>query len=74
MAVLVQLPGGTGRRSPATTTPSGIPALAGPAEVMADELRAYARAGIGEVQLVLDPITLESIEAFGPVLELLDAD
>jgi hypothetical protein len=55
-------------------TASRIPALAGPAEVMADALRAYARAGIGAVQLVLDPITRASIETFGAVLELLDAD
>ena len=48
--------------------------LSGPPEEMAEELRAYARAGIGAVQLVLDPITLDSIEAFGAVLELLDAD
>ena len=35
---------------------------------MAEELRAYARAGIGHVQLVIDPITRESIERFAPVL------
>jgi alkanesulfonate monooxygenase SsuD/methylene tetrahydromethanopterin reductase-like flavin-dependent oxidoreductase (luciferase family) len=73
VAVLVQMPGGTGRFA-GNYTASRIPALAGPPEVMADELRAYARAGIGAVQLVLDPITEASIEAFGPVLELLDAD
>jgi alkanesulfonate monooxygenase SsuD/methylene tetrahydromethanopterin reductase-like flavin-dependent oxidoreductase (luciferase family) len=73
VAVLVQLPGGSGRFA-GNDTADPIPALAGPPEVMADELRAYARAGIGAVQLVLDPITLESIEAVGPVLELLDRD
>jgi len=73
VAVLVQMPGGTGRFA-GNYTASGIPALAGSPEVMADELRAYARAGIGAVQLVLDPISEASIEAFGPVLELLDAD
>jgi hypothetical protein len=41
---------------------------------MAEELRAYAREGIGHVQLVLDPITRESIEGFAPVLALLDRD
>ena len=35
-------------------------------------LRAYAREGIGHVQLVIDPITRGSIEAFAPVLRLLD--
>jgi hypothetical protein len=39
---------------------------------MADELRAYAMAGIGHAQLVIDPITRESIERFAPVLQLLD--
>jgi alkanesulfonate monooxygenase SsuD/methylene tetrahydromethanopterin reductase-like flavin-dependent oxidoreductase (luciferase family) len=73
VAVLVQLPGGSGR-SIGDDTMSRIPALAGSAEAMAEELRAYARAGIGAVQLVLDPITLESIEAVGSVLELLDRD
>ena len=46
--------------------------LAGPPESLAEELRAYAREGIGHVQLVLDPITLASLEEFAPVLELLD--
>jgi hypothetical protein len=32
----------------------------------------YADAGIGHVQLVLDPITAEAIEEFAPVLEILD--
>jgi hypothetical protein len=39
---------------------------------MAEELRAYAREGIAEVQLVLDPISLASIEEFASVLERLD--
>jgi len=73
VAVLVRLPGGTGRLAGVDTGPE-VPALSGSAEAMADELRAYARAGIDAVQLVLDPITLGSIEAFGPVLELLDRD
>ena len=41
---------------------------------MADVLRAYAREGIAHVQLVLDPITRDSIEAFAPVLGSLDAE
>jgi hypothetical protein len=46
--------------------------LAGDAERLADELRAYAREGVAHVQLWLEPNTLESVEAFAPVLELLD--
>jgi hypothetical protein len=39
---------------------------------MADELRAYAAAGVDEVQAVLDPIDRPSIERFGAVLAHLD--
>jgi alkanesulfonate monooxygenase SsuD/methylene tetrahydromethanopterin reductase-like flavin-dependent oxidoreductase (luciferase family) len=46
--------------------------LTGPPERLAEELRAYAREGIGHVQLWLEPNSLESLEAFAPVLELLD--
>jgi probable F420-dependent oxidoreductase len=72
VAVLVRFPGGTGRiqGSYAEAPP---PPIEGSAEVLADALRGYADAGIGHVQLVLDPITRGSIEAFAPVLRLLDA-
>ncbi len=73
VAVLVRLPGGTGRLM-GDDAMSTIPALAGSPALIAEELRAYARAGIAAVQLVLDPITLGSIEAVGAVLELLDRD
>ena len=36
-------------------------------------LRAFATEGVGHVQLVLDPITVESIAALAPALALLDA-
>jgi hypothetical protein len=39
---------------------------------MAETLRGYVREGIGHVQLVIDPITRTSIEAFAPVLRQLD--
>jgi hypothetical protein len=42
-----------------------------PAEI-AERLRAYARAGIGHVVVWLDPDTVEGIEAFAPVLYLVD--
>jgi alkanesulfonate monooxygenase SsuD/methylene tetrahydromethanopterin reductase-like flavin-dependent oxidoreductase (luciferase family) len=73
VAVLVELPEGAGRFQGGYTT-TEIPALRGSAEEMAEELRAYARAGISAVQLVLDPITLASIEQVAAVLELLDQD
>jgi alkanesulfonate monooxygenase SsuD/methylene tetrahydromethanopterin reductase-like flavin-dependent oxidoreductase (luciferase family) len=71
VAVLVRLSGGRGRVQGEFRT-EVIPPLEGSAETMADELRAYAREGVGHVQLVLDPITLASLEEFAPVLELLD--
>jgi alkanesulfonate monooxygenase SsuD/methylene tetrahydromethanopterin reductase-like flavin-dependent oxidoreductase (luciferase family) len=71
MAVLVRLPGGLGRRMGDYTDVSSKP-LSGPPEEIARELGAYAAAGASHVQLVLDPITLDSIEAIGPALELLD--
>ena len=74
VAVLVRMPGGTGRASgdPSDNPDDDPVPLEGPPEVMAEALRAYAREGIRHVQLVLDPITTGSLEAFAPVLELLD--
>jgi alkanesulfonate monooxygenase SsuD/methylene tetrahydromethanopterin reductase-like flavin-dependent oxidoreductase (luciferase family) len=71
VAVFVQLPGGRGRRSLYSSS-MPPPPLAGTPSQIADGLRAYARIGVAEVQLVVDPITLESIEALAPVLEDLD--
>lgn len=70
MAVLVRMSGGLGRLQ-GDSRPPPAP-LAGPPEVLAAGLRAYAAAGIAEVQLVMDPITAAAIEEFVPVLELLD--
>ena len=71
VAVLVRFPGGTGRvqGSYAEAPP---PPLEGDAQLLAETLRGYANEGIGHVQLVIDPITRASIEAFAPVLRLLD--
>jgi alkanesulfonate monooxygenase SsuD/methylene tetrahydromethanopterin reductase-like flavin-dependent oxidoreductase (luciferase family) len=74
VAVHVRLPGGSGRTMGDESTADTAPALEGSDELMADELRAYAREGIGEVQLVLDPIDRPSIERFAGVLRLLDND
>ena len=71
VAVQVRLSGGRGRIQGDFARPSFEP-LSGTPEAMAAELRAYAREGIGEVQLVLDPISLASLEEFAPVLEILD--
>jgi alkanesulfonate monooxygenase SsuD/methylene tetrahydromethanopterin reductase-like flavin-dependent oxidoreductase (luciferase family) len=68
VAVLVQLTGGTGREMTRQAEP-----LRGTPEQLADELRAYAAEGIGHVQLVLDPITVDSIAEAARALSILDA-
>jgi len=73
VAVLVQLPGGTGRTQGDPSELTRLVPLAGSAEEIAAGLRGYGEAGIAEVQLVLDPVTADSIAALGPVLALLDA-
>jgi alkanesulfonate monooxygenase SsuD/methylene tetrahydromethanopterin reductase-like flavin-dependent oxidoreductase (luciferase family) len=72
VAVLVRFPGGTGRIQGDYAAAQPTP-LEGTPDEMADVLRAYANEGIGHVQLVMDPITRASIEAFAPVLDRLDA-
>ena len=41
-------------------------------DALAATLRAFADAGVGHIQLVLDPITVESIAALEPMLDALD--
>jgi len=71
VAVLVRLPGGTGRLQ-GDYRQDETPPLSGSTTEMADVLRAYAAEGIGHVQLVVDPITIDSIRTFAPVLAELD--
>lgn len=71
-AVLVQLPGGGGRQMGDYADTPIDPLRGSPAE-LADQLRAFATAGASHVQLVVDPITRDSIEWLGEVLVLLDA-
>jgi hypothetical protein len=49
-----------------------IPPVAGSPDEIAGVLRAFAAQGISHVQLVVDPITLASLDALAPVLEALD--
>lgn len=65
-AVMVDFDGAYGR--PGQTVPS----LTGSAEELAEEMRSYAREGISHVQIYPDPCTVAGIEAFAPVLEILD--
>ncbi len=71
VAVLVQLPQGTGRRhgdADAVTPISGTP------EQVAEKLSRFEAKGIDHIQLVLDPIDANAIEWCGKVLEALNSN
>lgn len=70
---LVRMSGGRGRISDYPGQSGDSPLDGADAKALATELRAYAQLGVGHVQLVLDPITADSIAELKPVLELLDA-
>jgi alkanesulfonate monooxygenase SsuD/methylene tetrahydromethanopterin reductase-like flavin-dependent oxidoreductase (luciferase family) len=71
VALLIALPGGTGRKSGKVREEDPDP-IEGPPHVVAEVLRSFAAEGVSQVQLVLDPITVESIEALAPVMAALD--
>jgi len=73
VAVLVQLPGGTGRTMGDTSDAQHVVPLTGAPEEIAAGLCAYADAGFTEVQVVLDPITADAIDSLRPALAALDA-
>jgi probable F420-dependent oxidoreductase len=70
VAVLVRLEDGDGARRGGPEEEA--PPVRGSAEDVAESLRAFAAEGISHVQLVVDPITVESITRLGSVLERLD--
>lgn len=70
--VYVQVPGGSGRAM-GDPTMANVEPLTGSPEQLADHLAAFAEVGAAHLQLVVDPITQESIEWLGQVLALLDA-
>lgn len=71
VAVMVRLRGGAGRVQGAYSQDEAPPIEGSPAEI-AESLRGFAAEGIGHIQLVLDPITIASIQAMAPVLAELD--
>jgi alkanesulfonate monooxygenase SsuD/methylene tetrahydromethanopterin reductase-like flavin-dependent oxidoreductase (luciferase family) len=71
VTVLVQLTGGTGRAAGGEIA-KPTPPLKGSADEIARAIASYADARVSHVQLVLDPITVGSIEECAPILELLD--
>jgi probable F420-dependent oxidoreductase len=70
VAVLVDFTGGRG--IPNSFNPSRLPPLSGTPELIAATLRELALAGVAEVQITTIPMTIASIDAFAPVLALLD--
>lgn len=71
-AVLVQLGGGQGRVMGNYSRGFDKP-ISGPPGEIAERLAAFAAVGADHLQLVVDPITLGSIEALGDALAVLDA-
>ena len=69
LALLVAFPGSVGRRSDVSDHP--FEPIGGEPATLVPTLRAFSDAGVGHVQLVLDPITVESIAALGPTLDAL---
>jgi alkanesulfonate monooxygenase SsuD/methylene tetrahydromethanopterin reductase-like flavin-dependent oxidoreductase (luciferase family) len=70
-AIMVQAPGGEGRIY-GDTEHAGSAPIAGSPEEIADALDGFAMPGLDHVQLVVDPITAESVEWLGRTLEELD--
>jgi alkanesulfonate monooxygenase SsuD/methylene tetrahydromethanopterin reductase-like flavin-dependent oxidoreductase (luciferase family) len=60
--VFVQMPGGI---------EDDGPPLSGTPEELAAAMRAFADQGVSNIQVLLDPNTVESVEAFAPVIERL---
>jgi alkanesulfonate monooxygenase SsuD/methylene tetrahydromethanopterin reductase-like flavin-dependent oxidoreductase (luciferase family) len=72
VAVLVQLTGARGRQAgDKSDRSSEVEPLRGSPEQLAEALLGFADVGISHIQLVLDPITRESIEEFAPTLQYL---
>ncbi|MGI8658929.1 MAG: LLM class flavin-dependent oxidoreductase [Candidatus Limnocylindria bacterium] len=65
LALLVGFPDATGR---GLATEEGFDQISGNPEELATTWQGFADAGIGHVQLVLDPITVDSIAALEPIV------
>lgn len=71
VAIMVAAPGGRGRIYGDSEHEGSVPISGSPAEI-ATALAAFTPKGIDHIQLVVDPITVESIEWLGQVLAILD--
>lgn len=72
MAVFVRTPGGESGIRQGSPNRKSSAAIEGDEETIAEHLAGLAGLGVDEVQLVVDPITSESIEWLGGVLAILD--
>ena len=71
VALFVEFPGARGR-SQGDLEGEDVEPLGGEPGVFAARLREFAEEGVAHVQLVLDPITADTIRALRPTLERLD--
>lgn len=71
VALFVAFPGAQGRQLGDLTKPD-VTAIPGAADTLAPVLRDFAAAGVDHVQLVLDPITIESVAALEETVAALD--
>ncbi|GAB3075796.1 LLM class F420-dependent oxidoreductase [Intrasporangium mesophilum] len=71
-AVFVQFEGGAGRVMGDSEYAASVAPVPGEPGAIAEHLEAMAQAGATHVQLVLDPITVETVAALRPALALLD--
>ena len=72
LALLVGFTGGVGRPAGDESEPESDPIPGDDPEALAATLMDFAAAGVGHVQLVLDPITVDSIRRLKPMLAALD--
>lgn len=72
LALLVSFPGAIGRPAGREEGPPPTPIAGDEPGALAATLRDFADAGVAHVQLVLDPITVETIAALEPMLADLD--
>lgn len=72
LALLVGFPGGKGRSIGDLRAPEVTP-ISSESAILAATLREFAAAEVGHVQLVLDPINVETIRALAPALAELRA-
>ena len=71
-AVYIQLEGGAGRVMGDSAYAASVTPVPGDPAAIAEHLHAMAEAGAVHVQLVLDPITTDTIKTIGQALSFLD--